>query len=388
MTLCLDFPSTGASTITATVQTLAAAGFLAGPVVGAITSAIGFVGTSMIEKDLWWPDAVDAGAADPRDSRGVMTHEYGHFAMCSLLYAQGGPGGLTGLIGRVFEGQDDSRDDEIALMTEAWADTFSMQVVGGANYIHGKNATVDVMGFCTASPCMDQNYVGANDYVQMPWTEVEKYPFYDELARFESLIHDAFDRADSTQRFSNSPANGDVLRYTTPGSPGSLLEVAPTGYIANADENVSLSGGAWKAWVKHWLERGRPAVKNTVIGGLVQTMQDEHHNWCDICELLALHDQKSSLASIADPTGQVMSFDQRYSSWTTCAWSPEIKTWLGAPPAANLSMDARCRPCPLHNFVDANGACQPCPAGMVANGNKCSPCEYGASSTSEMCIVG
>jgi hypothetical protein len=169
---------------------------------------------------------------------------------------------------------------------------------------------------------------------------------------------------------------------------GSLLDIAPTGYLTNADENVSLSGGAWKTWVRHWLERGRPAVKANVIGGLVQTMKDEHHTWCDVCELLALHDPKSKLKMLADPTGQVMTFDQRYSAWTTCIQSADIKAWLGAPPAANLSIDKSCQPCPLHNFVDSNGACQPCPTGMVANGNKCSPCEYGASSINEMCIVG
>ena len=60
MTLCLDFPGTGASIITASAQALVAASFLAGPVVGGIASALAFIGTSLIEKDLWWPDAGDA----------------------------------------------------------------------------------------------------------------------------------------------------------------------------------------------------------------------------------------------------------------------------------------------------------------------------------------
>ena len=86
--------------------------------VASVTTALGLFGAALIEKDLWWPDADDT--EDARQSRGVMTHEYGHFAMCSLLFAENGPPGLTGLIARVFEGQDDSRDDEVAQMTEAW----------------------------------------------------------------------------------------------------------------------------------------------------------------------------------------------------------------------------------------------------------------------------
>lgn len=377
MTLCLDFPGTGAAAITTAATGIGAV------VVGPITAGLALFGASLIEKDLWLPDADDE--AQGRDSRGMITHEYGHFTMCSLLFAQDGPPGLTGLIERVFEGQNDSRSDEVALMTESWADTFAMQVVGGANYIHSPSASQGVMGFCTKSPCMDQNYIGNNDYLQQASTDPNEFPFYDELARFESLMYDAFDRSDSTQRFANAPANGDIFQSTAAG-----LVVSPTPYIANSDENVSLPGSAWANWVTHWLDRGRVPSKVNVIGGLVDTMADQGYSWCDRCDLLALHDKTTDPSAYdADPTGHgAPTTAQRYSRWLSCTKSPDITTWLGAPPASNLSMDASCTPCPVHNFVNASGVCEPCPTGSIAWGNQCSPCEYGAAAGAEFCIVG
>ena len=83
-----------------------------------------------------------------------------------------------------------------------------------------------------------------------------------------------------------------------------------------------------------------------------------------------------------------MTFDQRYSAWTTCIQSADIKAWLGAPPASNMSMDKACNPCPLHNFATRTASASRARPGSVAYGNQCYPCEYGASSLNEMCIIG
>jgi hypothetical protein len=377
MTLCLDFPSTGASAITVAAGALGSTGDLAGPVIGAITTTLSLVGASLIEKDLWWPDADDTN--DTRNSRGVMTHEYGHFSMCSLLFAENGPPGLTGLIARVFEGQDDSRDDEVAQMTETWADNFALQVVGGANYIHTPNSTFGRMSYCLASPCMDNNYVGNNDYDATN-------SFKDELARFQSLVYDAFERSDGTHRFTNDVANGDLFQGPT----GGPLSVAPSPYITNQDERISLPGPAWRTWAKHWLERGIKPSHNNMMGGLVQTMSDQGFKWCDICDLFALHDKSTPASAYSvDPTGAAApTIQQRVDRWKTCTQSPELKSWVGAPPTPSLNMDGSCNSCPLHNRVNAAGACEPCPAGNYANGNACVDCgAAGVSTTSEECLI-
>ncbi len=381
MTPCLDFPGTGASALTAALAAAGASGYIVSSLLGPITTAVALIGSAIVETDLFLPD--ESADPDARLSRGTVTHEYGHFTMCSLLFAQDGPNGLDGLLPRIFQG-DSKRSDELALMTESWADTFAMQVVGGTNYIVSKNSVTGPtgqIGFCMKSPCMDENYTGTNDY------DVSA-PFFDELARFESLIYDAFDRADTTQRFTDEPGNGDVWMTDLNTN---LVEVSPAGYIANSDENVSLPGGAWRTWVARWLDRGAVANKANVIGGLVDTMADQGYNWCDRCELLALHDAAtpaSALGGSEDPSGQpAPTMAERSARWLACTQSADIKGWLGVPPAANLSMDASCSPCPLHNIANASGACQPCPSGAYAYDNQCVPCDHGVSATAEMCDI-
>jgi hypothetical protein len=373
-TLCLDFPNLSVSAYT-TALTL---------VVPLIGDVLAFVSTALIAKDTWWPDADDTGAS--RDSRGVMTHEYGHFAMCSLLFAEKGPPGLTGLLTRLGEGdatqgtEDQQRGHQLSQNLEAIADTFAMQVVGGTNYIRSEKATGGLMGYCTASPCMDKNYTGQGDYRTGDG-------FHDELARVESLFYDAFDTSgsDSSRRFTNDAANGDIFQGDPDVGP---ISIAPTPYINNSDENISLHAPAWRTWIKHWLERGLQADRADVWGGLAQTMYDQGYKWCDVCDLFALHDKTTPLSAYAaDPTGAAApTMQQRIDRWKTCAQSADMKSWFGTPPAKFLNMDKSCNPCPLHNFVTADGGCQPCPANSYADGTSCVDCgKDGVATATEEC---
>jgi hypothetical protein len=51
---------------------------------------------------------------------------------------------------------------------------------------------------------MDYNYTGNTEYSLAD-------PFKDELARFQSLVYDAFEGSDGSRRFSNDVANGDIF---------------------------------------------------------------------------------------------------------------------------------------------------------------------------------
>lgn len=88
-----------------------------------------------------------------------------------------------------------------------------------------------------------------------------------------------------------------------------------------------------------------------------------------------------------DPTGvPEPTFTERYARWQGCKASAEIQSWIEAPPAVQLNMSANCSACPLHNFVDTSGVCQPCPTGSVSRGDHCLNCAgSGASASDETC---
>jgi hypothetical protein len=378
MTLCFDFPFTGPLAID----------FINTQVANSVGTGLA---APLLLKDMWWPD----DRAPSRDSRGVMTHEYGHFLMCDMLYSMAeernlgaGPPALSTLFNRVFDGQDDSRDDEIALVTESWADTFTMQVVGGSNYIHSDNATpgnelgpntIYSMGFCTDEHCMDFNYVGQNDFAGTD-------PFIDELAKMQSTIHDAFDRSDSAHRLTPQPWNGDVWQRRPPEFPAlAPLRFSATPYLGTADEPVSLVGSSWQDWVRNWAARGGHPVRSEYFGGLSDAMSVQGYSWCDRCEVFAVHEFRvtdpmtSSLSgnpSLYVPSGGGTGFADHFARWRICRDSSEIPTWIGGPREPFLNLSGGCEPCPPLNY-SAGGICSPCQAGEVPRGDHCESCDSG-----------
>lgn len=380
MCLCLDYPGVGAGAIP----------LLAGAV-GTAVPGVQIVGSPLILKDLWWPD----DEAPSLDSRGVMTHEYGHFLMCDLLYRKGegegaagpigagGPVTLSALVPRIMEGNNDSRDDEIALVTESWADTFAMQVAGGANYIRAQNSTQrnDLdhrMGFCNGAHCMEFNYQGGGDYRTSDELSPGKRAFLEELAKIESTLHDAFDSGDASRRLTNTPSNGDVWLADNNGT----LRFASGPYIMTEDEPVALDGAGWKRWVDNWLERGGHPHRSEYFGGLSDAMAQQGATWCDRCEVFAVHEflpvDPSTGLPFGDPTlYATAAFDSQFERWRICNDDPHITTWLGSyPPEPHLNLDASCQPCGPLQFSDG-GVCTLCPLQEVPRGDHCESCPLG-----------
>jgi hypothetical protein len=374
MTLCLDFPSVGSASLT----TLGAG----------LGGFIGMTAASLWQKDLWWPDDADAST----DSRGVATHEYGHFAMCNLLFDKasgfgglGGPTALTGLMARVTEGADgEQRDDVAGVVTESWADTFAMQVTGGANYIHANGATSTgsssapyAMGFCTAPSCMEFNYRGAGDYLEGDGSPA----YHDEIAKVLSTIHDAFDSSDGSRRLTAQPSNGDVWAWN---ASGTQLDFSPTGYLAIADEPVSLNGVAWQTWVEKWLSRGGDIDYRDYLGGLSDAMEAQSYSWCARCEVFAIHEAGAGNGN--PQTYVTSSFSTLHGRWSSCLSGP-ISEYVGAPPEPYLNVDASCQACPPHQFADG-GVCTSCAVDEVARGTNCMACPSGTvpDAASNECI--
>ncbi len=361
MTLCLDFAGLPQASITGLI---AAFGSVGGP----IGTALGALSASVVLKDMWWPDENDASVGSA--SRGVMTHEYGHFLMCSLMYNVEGPSAMTPLMDRIDEGQNDSRSDFITLAFETFADAYAMQVVGGADYIESMASRPDGgINFCIASPCMDRNYRAISDYT--PGVLPDNYGFYDELARFQSIVFDAFDRADSSARGTLAPWNGDVWSAPMVGGP---LVPAPAGYIRNPDEDIVLPGTAWKDWVENWMsESGDDAGVYGLMRGLAVTMTDHGANWCTECDLFALHVNGAPGVTGDPATDRAPDWNTRWQRWNTCRTTSLVSVAIGPAPEQFLNVDAACQVCPNWQWP-MNGVCTPCAPNQVARGNACMTC--------------
>lgn len=356
MTLCLDFPSMGSSLV---------------GVFGAFLTA--GIGDKLYSKDIWWPDA--ASSRDSRNAR-VMTHEYGHFTMCDLLYSQNGPNGLQGLMARMTEGED-SRNDETGVVTEMFADSYALQVAGGTNYVAGVGSLGGMMNYCTSGGlCMDQNYRGANDYRTND-------PFHDEIARWVSTTYDAFDRVGSAARQSSTaPSNSD---YWANSSTAAGLVYSSSDYLGRDDEPVTLQGRDWRNWVNNWLTHGLVPNIGNVGTALFDTVR-ANHNWCQACELMAAHHPAANTTIAMVPTATTPTPTRttavQLQRKDFCMAHPETFNWLGSPPRTDGRFDLACIACPASQYVNSTtGICTACPAGNIATLHGCTACAAGSVPT-------
>jgi hypothetical protein len=145
MAPCLDFPNWGFQGLQAGLQGLIIAG---GGVVDTVLAgsglpAFGATGTGVGSGVLLGIDVVSPDIVLPKDrarTRGIPTHEYGHYFMCNLIYDSPGPGSRiefgrawTDVITKTIFHAGEA-DCEACYISEAWADAFTAQVVGGVNY--------------------------------------------------------------------------------------------------------------------------------------------------------------------------------------------------------------------------------------------------------------
>lgn len=360
MTVCLNFPSVGEASVT-----------LIGAVVGtALAGQIGAaVGPAVIAKDIWYPDT-DGDVSKP-NSRGIMTHEYGHYLMCSMLYGEGGAPALNGLLAIPFSGSD--RDSDARVMAEAWADTFAAQVAGGTNYFRPPGTTpgLDVnFSYCanpvqtTATPsCVESNLKGEGD--------ASEDPMNDEIAKWTTLFVDAFDSERGVSHGTDLPYFDLWTGQVGFAGQASRLKNAPAPYLVSFDEPVSIGGRGWQNWVRNWLTRGVGVTKAHVVGGLVDAMAQAGTTWCGACEVFAMHDPSFTGTDVP------LSFTDRWERWRQCTLAGGYG-FLGSAPEPDTNIDASCRACPPHQFAAPDGRCTACPPGQVAKGNQCQACPSGS----------
>jgi hypothetical protein len=352
---------------------------------------------NIYEDDMWLPDS-----GNILTSRGVASHEYGHFAMCSLLYDEDWTKMVlipSLIIQRAAEGTYGDATDEAAYIMEGWADFFAGQTANGANYFAMENeiGQETSMAYCrgdsASGPCWDWNYVEDLDSTMVG--SVGSYGFLHQVRRVATTLSDAFDgHAFGT----NMPGNGDF--WTQQDGRGFVVQAATHTGDAK-DENVTLAGPEIRELIHNWThapslpvtwgvtqQQFFGALNATIRGATVAPIFPIHnYGWCDACKLFAQHDSMSCtvtgnasasgvcVAAGNAPTEPQMSIQQMVS---VCEQSPTIPGFIGAAPTTDPSAPCTFTGCAPHTVLvgqvgDLGAACTTCGAHQVATGSRSCP---------------
>jgi len=381
---CMSFPNSVKEGI---VSSSVAVGALIGAAtVGPVGALVGGLTTGIIANILVDHDIVLPENAKVTHSRKVATHEYGHFLFCSMLYERNNDAISEVLWSTINE---QSAQNPVRFVNEAFADFIAGQVAGGADYnwIRQRRAAtpgdVYVPGvtsnqYCRSRSsdddasrplCFDINLDGRD---MVPLGE----PGMENIGRVATLIHDAFDGNPAFARTGLLPGNADAWDYIT--TPHTLftpfaLSIPPYASTDEDLERVSLPGSAVRDFVGKLADGlreftppdsgGTGAILDDVklYRALSDTMKEHNLNWCERCRVLALHDYKQGNA----PHLKGM--------FESCAANYEYE--LGGPPPAPVAqLSAECVACPVDTYVNEGGECDnTCPADIVVDGTTLAP---------------
>ncbi|MBN2193622.1 MAG: hypothetical protein JW751_12465 [Polyangiaceae bacterium] len=357
----------------------------------AVALALGAAITAVSQADIVMPDMQQKY----KDSRGIIVHEYGHFALCSLMYDSRSTDLPKFIRKRMSTPRKIGPTDEAAILSDAFADFVAEQVVAGVDYVAPSSIKFDAwesMHYCRnvpgveLGPCLEGNANGtplSGVFAEMKESKGATAEGKLELARVLTTWHDAFDGhyiPGQLRRGFNSPGNGDYYTESTSGH----LEITPEGWVSldptrhHDDENVSLPGRAIYDWGILWREVA--LVDFTIASAmnqLTKTMVDHGSTWCDACELYTLHED---------------GFDTDtpfWEQWMACSQG-RLAEYVGAPPDAGYNMQAAdCSACPVHAHTDpTSGICVACGVGEVAVTGGCFACLDGsmAPADSNTCL--
>lgn len=414
-TPCLNFPNTLSDLMMAVGGV---GGGLAGADIGSIIPALGtLAGTavgavvgSAFGAVVGQTDIVMTLKSDLRRSRGVMSHEYGHYEFCSLLFAAN-PLAVDHVIwGTIGAGNDTMAP--LRYTNEAVAEYFMGQVTSGSNYGWMDNARYSSSddAYCANDQpdCWDKNYFESSTGDQ-------------NIGRVASMFLDMFD-GHGGDRKANVPNNGNGWQACTDPpvtSPAACMTNADcgagercvvdaannsvclcstltyrssTGYgdldrmsSVGIPERVHMSGKEMKGLANRLAAGLGPFVHYTNDGwggnaidepklrkAINDTMVEAKQNWCDRCVVLALHDTKLN-TKIRDTPGALLNAASVYEA---CNSDPDLVAALGeAPPEASLRINSvDCSACGPNEVSTPNGTCEPCLAGEVV-GNSCNKCK-------------
>lgn len=356
-TPCLGFPNASADLIVLPLLGFVAAIPVAGPGLAATLAAA----TPLLAVDMFYPDS------EALRSRGVPTHEYGHFAMCSMLYDASAfritTAWTSAVVDRIGSGADPGPIASKAYDIEAFADFFAGQVAGGTNYFEaGPLASIGPMYYCDVNDpgdkehddCLDRNYS-------------EEDTFRHQIARVATTLHDAFDGDRYDSSFVNRPGNGNV--WTT--SPIGTYVFGGASRNGDAhDEQVLLPGAALRTFV------GKLDDLNGTkfMSSLAETIRENGYDWCQTCRVFSLHAGVLPGAAAA-------------AHYAACAQAP-IASWVGAAPDATSPTSCNFTECPYPLVLQDGPSCGACAAGQIwVNPTTCATCPPGTQVVKNQCMT-
>lgn len=372
---CLNFPNSFSDTLTGAA---AGAGAGAGALIGSVLpgigtgigAAVGAIALGTFAAVIGNTDIVMSTESKLRLSRGVMSHEYGHYMFCNMIYDANDDAVDHVIWGTLVRG-DVIEDFPLRYTNEAVADYFMGQVVSGADYqwlLAAENFPGSVDQYCSdrTAPCFDENLNSDGDNGRQS------------IGRVATLLHDVFD-GQGAPRTANVPTNADAWSFD-PATSLLVWNPNPTGdgHDDSALERVALPGRSIRA-VSSVLALGMQpfiaysfndsqwqgagfAIDNLKLLAAVNTaMLVENVSWCDRCRALALHQPGANTTDVR-------------SLWQSCLASGELQTVLGpGPDPTHLRLAAdTCQPCPDGFTSDNGGQCVFCPDTVV--GNACEVC--------------
>jgi len=298
--------------------------------------------------------------------RGLVTHEYGHFAFCNLLNSIA-PGDFaaiydTAAAESVITSNNDS-SQTAAVLNESFADLIAAQVVGGTNYAAPPGSTPSVlktpgnafmMNYCPGAvasstdpaavlglsppgPCMENNQAS-----NVAGTSIDFHPA---VFRNVGMFTDVLDGNIGGNNPSNGAPWGGVEQ-------GGFIQIAGRPGDAGNDDVVAVNGATFfRSWITHLINRGASLSETNAFGGLNDAMVDQSFNWCARCQIFALHTN--------DDAGN-----------PTCPTD-----WVGPRPTISATGQAlactfeNMNTCPMGTTANnSTRVCEPgCPVGQVFN---------------------
>ncbi len=329
---------------------------------GIVFYALGEVSEIFQDADIIMPD-------DATRSRGVASHEYGHYVLCQLMYNEDAykyGAAYTEMMVETtvgqLDGRDRTRDDEVVI-NEAFADFMAGQFIGAVNYFEvPQSITAGALNYCqaTATDCLDDNIGGLTQ------TSIAA-GFSQAVGKTMTTLHDALDG----HSVGSNPGDGSVWQRA---ADNSITYVGPMS--ANVqDEVVAMSAQTLPTLVRKMFDRGILVRNGTLWGATNDVMVEVGYNWCQRCELFAIHDSMDTCDPNVvgmRPADLMCTFDGCPTPFLANAGSRRCDCPVGFSQHGATCVRTSCPPGQFLHMGACVTSC-PCPCSNPQNACSCAP---------------